>query len=63
MNSSISSADATTHLRIVVTALMTAVVVWTGLAARSSYDATAARIAISATFAQSSAVTNENKKL
>jgi hypothetical protein len=59
MNSSISSADATTHLRIVVTALMTAiVVVWTGLAARSSYDANAAKIAMPATFIQSSAVTN-----
>jgi hypothetical protein len=45
MNSSISCADATTHLKIVVTALITAiVVVWIGLTARTSYNSSAARI-------------------
>ena len=53
MNSLISSADATTHLKIVATALMTAiVVVWIGLTARSSYDTNAARITTSTNFIQ-----------
>ena len=51
MNSSIRSVDATSHLKIVVTALMAAIViVWIGLTARSSYDANPARIATSAPF-------------
>jgi hypothetical protein len=45
MNSSISCADATTHLKIVVTALIIGIaVVWIGLTARSSHDSSAARI-------------------
>ena len=45
MSSLISGADATTHLEILVPALMAAtVVIWIGLAAGSSYDANAARI-------------------
>lgn len=64
MNSSISNADATTHLKIVATAFAAAIaIVWTGLAARISSDASTARIATSATSAASFVVTNESKKL
>ena len=43
MNSSICSADATTHLKIVATALVAAIViVWIGIAARGSTDGSAA---------------------
>jgi hypothetical protein len=64
MNSSISSADATTHLKIVVTGLAAAIaVVWIGLAARISSAANAATVATSAASAASFVVTNESKNL
>ena len=64
MNASICSADATTHLKIVATAVAVAIaVIWIGIATRPSPDTIAARTAVPDNSAASLLATIEDIRL